>query len=218
MTFMNMVLQKHTKSEIHDQWTGRDEPMKISGKHFVNGNTIKQPFPVGIDIAVFGMGCFWGAERIFWQTESVYSTAVGYAGGSTANAEYAEVCSGRTGHAEVVLVAFDPQKISYVDLLAIFWENHDPTQGMRQGNDAGTQYRSVIYTGDELQAVAANASKITYQAGLTVAGYSEITTQIEPLQEFYYAEEYHQQYLARNPDGYCGIGGTGVSCASIPAG
>lgn len=208
-----MAQQKHTRPEAHDQLPGRDEPMPISGKHFVNGNTIREPFPDGIDIAVFGMGCFWGAERIFWQTEGVYSTAVGYSGGSTANAEYDEVCSGLTGHAEVILIAFDPLKISYTDLLTLFWENHNPTQGMRQGNDAGTQYRSVIYPGDDAQSVAAKASKTTYQARLAATGYPGITTEIEPLHKFYYAEEYHQQYLARNPGGYCGIGGTGIRCA-----
>ena len=191
---------------------GRDEAMPISGKHFVNGNTIQKPFPEGIELAHFGMGCFWGAEKIFWPLEGVYSTAVGYSGGQTPNADYREVCTGRTGHAEVVLIAFDPLKVSYADLLARFWENHDPTQGMRQGNDMGTQYRSAIYTSNDAQASAATESKKTYQAQLSSAGYPDITTEIAPLGDFYYAEEYHQQYLARNPDGYCGIGGTGVAC------
>ena len=191
---------------------GRDDVMPISGKHFVNGNTIQEPFPDGIEVAVFGMGCFWGAEKIFWTLSGVYSTAVGYAGGDTPNADYREVCSGRTGHAEVVLIAFDPDAISYAELLAKFWENHNPTQGMRQGNDAGTQYRSAIYVKSDEQASVARDSMARYQAQLSSAGYSHITTEIEPLSDFYYAEEYHQQYLARNPDGYCGIGGTGVAC------
>ena len=181
--------------------------------HFVNGETIREPFPDGIELAVFGMGCFWGAERIFWQTDGVFSTAVGYSGGTTVNANYQEVCTGQTGHAEVVLVAFDPQRISYADLLSIFWENHDPTQGMRQGNDSGSQYRSAIYTRNETQAAAAEQSRGAYEQQLAAAGYAGITTEIAPLGEFYYAEEYHQQYLAKNPGGYCGIGGTGVSCA-----
>ena len=191
---------------------GRDDPMQISGKHFVNGNSIQEPFPDGIEFAVFGMGCFWGAEKIFWQLDGVFSTAVGYSGGTTPNADYHEVCSGGTGHAEVVLIAFDPMKITYAELLALFWENHNPTEGMRQGNDIGSQYRSVIYTSDDVQAVAAADSRVSYQDQLNVAGYADITTEIEPLGEFYYAEEYHQQYLAKNPAGYCGIGGTGVAC------
>jgi peptide-methionine (S)-S-oxide reductase len=191
---------------------GRDEVMPISGKHFVNGHTIQKPFPEGIELAHFGMGCFWGAEKVFWTLDGVYSTAVGYSGGQTPNADYREVCTGRTGHAEVVLIAFDPLKITYADLLTRFWENHDPTQGMRQGNDQGTQYRSAIYTSSDAQAGIAMDSKTSYQAQLSSAGYSDITTEIAPLGDFYYAEEYHQQYLARNPDGYCGIGGTGVAC------
>ena len=191
---------------------GRDESMPISGKHFVNGNTIKKPFPDGIELACFGMGCFWGAEKVFWSLEGVYSTAVGYAGGQTRNPTYQEVCTGQTGQVEVVLIAFDPQAITYEALLAQFWENHNPTEGMRQGNDIGTQYRSVIYTDNDTQANTAAASRESYQAQLRSAGHSEITTEIEPLGDFYYAEEYHQQYLARNPDGYCGLGGTGVSC------
>jgi len=187
--------------------------MSISGGHFVNGRSIVRPFPQGIEVAVFGMGCFWGAERIFWQTQGVFSTAVGYSGGTTANANYEEVCSGRTGHSEVVLVAFEPKEISYSKLLSLFWENHDPTQGMRQGNDVGSQYRSVIYTLDNSQEAVAIESKANYQSRLSSAGHAGITTEIEPLGEFYYAEEYHQQYLARNPGGYCGIGGTGVCSA-----
>ena len=192
---------------------GRDEPMPISGRHFVNGRSIVEPFPQGIEVAVFGLGCFWGAERIFWQSQGVFSTAVGYSGGATKNANYEEVCSGRTGHSEVVLVAFDPKEISYAASLSLFWENHDPTQGMRQGNDLGTQYRSVIYTLDDSQNAAAIESKASYQSRLSSAGHADITTEIEPLGDFYYAEEYHQQYLARNPGGYCGIGGTGVCSA-----
>ncbi len=190
----------------------RDEAMPISGKHFVNGNTIQKPFPEGIELACFGMGCFWGAEKIFWLLGGVYSTAVGYAGGQTKNANYQEVCSGQSGHAEVVLVAFDPLQISYAELLTAFWENHDPTQGMRQGNDMGTQYRSAIYTSDDAQASAAADSKKSYQSTLSSAGFAGITTEISSLVEFFYAEEYHQQYLAKNPGGYCGIGGTGVAC------
>lgn len=209
-------MQEETSSKEDTMLPGRSQPMPISAIHFVNGNTIKAPFPSGIEVAAFGMGCFWGAERIFWQLEGVYSTAVGYSGGETPNAQYEEVCSGLTGHAEVVLIAFNPLKLSYAGLLATFWENHDPTQGMRQGNDTGTQYRSVIYVQNNAQAVAAEESKKVYQAPLAAAGYTEITTEIAPLGDFYYAEEYHQQYLARNPAGYCGIGGTGVSC-SIPA-
>lgn len=192
---------------------GRAEATPVSGKHFVNGETIREPFPQGIEVAVFGMGCFWGAERIFWQTDGVFSTAVGYSGGATANASYQEVCAGQTGHAEVVLVAFDPKRVSFDELLSIFWESHDPTQGMRQGNDTGSQYRSAIFARNKEQVVAAEQSRTAYQAHLSSAGYGEITTEIAPLGEFYYAEEYHQQYLAKNPGGYCGIGGTGVSCA-----
>ena len=191
---------------------GREEQMPISGVHFVNGNSMQKPFPDGIEIAVFGMGCFWGAEKIFWQLDGVYSTAVGYSGGATPNADYREVCSGGTGHAEVVLVAFDPLKISYAELLVLFWENHNPTEGMRQGNDIGSQYRSTIYTSDDAQAAAAIDSRRSYQEQLNAAGYRDVTTEIAPLGEFYYAEEYHQQYLAKNPAGYCGIGGTGVAC------
>jgi peptide-methionine (S)-S-oxide reductase len=191
---------------------GHDEPISIGGIHFVNGNTIQPPFPEGIELAYFGMGCFWGAERLFWQTPAVYSTAVGYGGGFTPNATYEEVCSGRTGHTELVLVAFDPKLVSYEGLLNVFWEGHDPTQGMRQGNDVGTQYRSAIYAASDEQLSVAKMSRDVYQAQLSAAGYGETTTEITNAGAFYYAEEYHQQYLAKNPNGYCGIGGTGVSC------
>ena len=186
--------------------------MPVPDKHFVNGNPLKPPFPEGLETAVFGMGCFWGAERIFWQADGVFSTSVGYAGGSTPNPDYREVCSGGTGHTEVVQVIFDPTIIGYEELLAIFWESHDPTQGMRQGNDVGTQYRSAIYTQNANQTELARASRDTYQRRLAEAGYGSITTEIAPLDASYYAEDYHQQYLAKNPNGYCGIGGTGVSC------
>ena len=181
-------------------------------KHFVNGHPLEPPFPEGMRRALFGMGCFWGAEKKFWQRSGVFSTAVGYAAGATPNPTYREVCTGRTGHSEVVLVVFDPAEVSYDELLKLFWENHDPTQGMRQGNDAGTQYRSGIYVFDEAQRAAAETSKSAFQRALAAAGYGAITTEILPAPEFYYAEEYHQQYLAKNPDGYCGLGGTGVSC------
>ena len=192
---------------------GRDEEMPITDRHFVNGNNIRPPFPAGMQQALFGLGCFWGAERKFWQADGVFTTAVGYAGGFTPNAIYEEVCSGMTGHAEVVLVVYDPGKISYLDLLTLFWESHDPTQGMRQGNDVGTQYRSVIYTFSDEQHQQASQSRQDYQKVLTAAGYQGITTEIRPAPEFYYAEDYHQQYLAKNPAGYCGLGGTGVKCS-----
>jgi peptide-methionine (S)-S-oxide reductase len=191
---------------------GRAERMPVPDAHFVNRNRLTPPFPDGLQRAVFGMGCFWGAEKKFWQQRGVYSTAVGYAGGSTPNPTYREVCTGMTGHNEVVLVVFDPAVTSYDDLLKIFWENHNPTQGMRQGNDVGTQYRSGIYYVDDAQKRAAERSRDMFQQQLTAAGYGAITTEIEPEPEFYYAEDYHQQYLAKNPDGYCGLGGTGVSC------
>jgi peptide-methionine (S)-S-oxide reductase len=189
---------------------GRSATMPVPDLHAVTGHRIVPPFPDGLSTAVFGMGCFWGAERIFWRTPGVYSTAVGYAGGYTPNPSYQEVCSGRTGHTEVVLVVFDPAQISYLQLLRVFWEGHDPTQGMRQGNDRGTQYRSVIYTTNADQATEAQASQTSYQQALTAAGRGQITTEIAPLRDFYYAEDYHQQYLDRNKNGYCGIGGTGV--------
>src|SRR5690348_11583686 len=191
---------------------GRQNPLQIPDTHFVLGTPLKPPFPEGFESIVVGMGCFWGAERVFWQADGVYTTAVGYAGGFTPNATYEEVCSGRTGHAEVVLVVFDPEKISYEELLKAFWEGHDPTQGMRQGNDVGTQYRSVIFTSSDAQREAALASRERYQERLRSEGYADITTDVEDEPDFYYAEDYHQQYLAKNPNGYCGLGGTGVSC------
>jgi peptide-methionine (S)-S-oxide reductase len=190
---------------------GRSARMPVPEKHFVNGAPLVGPWP-GKEQALFGMGCFWGAERKFWETPGVTVTAVGYAGGLTPNPTYREVCSGRTGHAEVVLVVFDPKVTSYEKLLRVFWENHDPTQGMRQGNDAGTQYRSAIYVSDEAQRRAAEVSRDAYQKVLAAAGYGKITTEIREAQKFFYAEDYHQQYLAKNPGGYCGLGGTGVSC------
>ena len=191
---------------------GRAERMPVPGAHFVNKNRLTPPFPDGLERAVFGMGCFWGAEKKFWQQPGVYSTAVGYAAGPTPNPTYREVCTGMTGHNEVVLVVFDPKATSYEALLKVFWENHDPTQGMRQGNDVGTQYRSGIYYADEAQKRAAEAARDAFQKQLNASGYGAITTEILPAPEFYYAEDYHQQYLAKNPDGYCGLGGTGVSC------
>ena len=184
----------------------------VPNEHFVNGNPLVSPWPAGVETAVFGMGCFWGAERLFWGIPGVYSTAVGYAGGRTANPTYKEVCSMDTGHAEVVLVAYMADQISFQQLLQVFWENHDPTQGMRQGNDFGTQYRSVVMVDGKDKREIAEASKVDYEAALVKAGYLHITTEIVDATEFYYAEEYHQQYLAKNPNGYCGIGGTGVSC------
>jgi peptide-methionine (S)-S-oxide reductase len=192
---------------------GRDtRPFAVPARHFVLGTPLEPPYPDGLETAYFGMGCFWGAERIFWQLDGVYTTAVGYQGGFTANPTYEEVCSAKTGHAEVVKVVFDPQKISYDELLKVFWESHDPTQGMRQGNDTGTQYRSAVYTTTPEQEKAAAVSRDDYQPWLTKAGFGAVTTDIEPAGEFWYAEDYHQQYLAKNPNGYCGIGGTGVSC------
>jgi peptide-methionine (S)-S-oxide reductase len=191
---------------------GRSEKMTVPASHFVNGARLEPPFPEGTELALFGLGCFWGAERKFWQTPGVVSTSAGYAGGSTPNPTYREVCSGQTGHTEVVRVVFDPRKVSYAELLRVFWEAHDPTQGMRQGNDAGTQYRSAIYTYGDEQARAAAASRDEYQRALEAAGIGPITTEIREAPEFYYAEDYHQQYLAKNPGGYCGIGGTGVAC------
>jgi peptide-methionine (S)-S-oxide reductase len=193
---------------------GRAEPMEVPDRHFVTRRPIKPPFPEGLEQALFGLGCFWGAERKFWQTGGVWTTAVGYAGGVTPNPSYEEVCSGLTGHTEAVLVVFDPKVVAYDTLLQVFWEAHDPTQGMRQGNDVGTQYRSAIYTYGEAQHTAALATREAYQAALARAGYGAITTEICPAPPFYYAEGYHQQYLAKNPGGYCGIGGTGVTCAT----
>ncbi len=195
-----------------DALPGREQAMDVPEVHFVNGNRLVPPFPDGLEMAMFGMGCFWGAERKFWQVEGVYSTQVGYAAGYTQNPTYREVCSGQTGHNEVVRVVFDPAKVSFDDLLRVFWENHDPTQGMRQGNDAGTQYRSGVYVYGDAQREAANASLQAYQAKLRESGYGDITTEVLDAPDFYYAEEYHQQYLAKNPGGYCGMGGTGVTC------
>jgi len=191
---------------------GRQERMAVPDRHFVNGTPLDGPFPEHLQSALFGLGCFWGAERRFWQTPGVYSTAVGYAAGHTPNPTYREVCSGQTGHNEVVRVIFDPETISYSELLRVFWENHDPTQGMRQGNDVGTQYRSGIYTYGAEQGAAARESKQLYGEALAAAGHGPITTEILPAPPFYFAEDYHQQYLAKNPGGYCGLGGTGVSC------
>jgi len=191
---------------------GRKEPMPVPERHHVNGNRLVEPFPDGLERAMFGLGCFWGAEKAFWKIPGVYSTAVGYAAGHTPNPDYEEVCTGLTGHNEVVLVVFDPKTIGYGDLLRVFWETHDPTQGMRQGNDVGTQYRSGIYVYSPEQRRQAEASREAYQRALTRAGYAQITTEILDAPAFYYAEDYHQQYLAKNPWGYCGIGGTGVAC------
>jgi peptide-methionine (S)-S-oxide reductase len=191
---------------------GREAQMPVPSAHFVNGHRLEPPFPAGFERAIFGLGCFWGAERKFWQLEGVYTTAVGYAAGHTANPTYREVCTGMTGHNEVVLVIFDPSVVRYEDLLRVFWESHDPTQGMRQGNDAGTQYRSGIYYFSDSQRLAAESSRDAFQQELRKARYGPITTEILAAPEFYYAEEYHQQYLAKNPGGYCGLGGTGVSC------
>lgn len=189
-----------------------DQTMPVPDEHFINGNPLQGPWPAGYETAVFGMGCFWGAERKFWQVPEVFSTSVGYAGGYTPNPTYEETCSGRTGHTEVVLVAFNPAEVTFEQLLKVFWENHNPTQGMRQGNDMGSQYRSAIYTTTDAQLAAALASKAVYQERLTEARIGTITTEIEPAGDFYYAEPYHQQYLGKNPNGYCGMGGTGVSC------
>jgi peptide-methionine (S)-S-oxide reductase len=191
---------------------GRDTAVRVPEAHFVNGHALEGPYPDGLELAMFGMGCFWGAERKFWEADGVWTTAVGYAAGFTPNPSYEEVCSGRTGHGEVVLVVFDPKQISYEQLLKIFWENHNPTQGMRQGNDIGTQYRSGIYTFSDEQLAVAEQSRVEYQKALSEARHGEITTEILPAPTFYFAEDYHQQYLAKNPMGYCGLGGTGVSC------
>ena len=206
------------KTQMPDAATalpGRQETMPVPAEHFVNGHPLEPPYPEGMEKAVFGLGCFWGAERCFWQLEGVYTTAVGYGGGMTPNPTYEEVCTGRTGHNEVVLVVFDPKAVSYGELLKVFWEAHDPTQGMRQGNDVGTQYRSGIYTYGDEQKKTAEASRERYQEEISRAGYGAVTTEILEAGEFYFAEDYHQQYLAKNPWGYCGLGGTGVSC---PAG
>jgi peptide-methionine (S)-S-oxide reductase len=208
-----VLFDKKTKMPTRDQaLPGRAEKMDVPAQHFVNGARLEPPFPDGTARALFGLGCFWGAERKFWQLPGVYSTAVGYAGGFTPNPTYREVCTGMTGHNETVLVVYDPSQVSYETLLKTFWESHDPTQGMRQGNDVGSQYRSGIYYYDEAQRQLAERSREAYQAELSQRGYGRITTEIVEAPEFYYAEEYHQQYLARNPGGYCGLGGTGVSC------
>ena len=213
MYILDMFSKKMKLPSREDALPGRSEPIPTAETHFVNGKPLKGPFPEGLEAAVFGMGCFWGVERKFWQTPGVHVTAAGYAGGTTANPTYQEVCTGQTGHNEVVLVVYDPAVISYEGLLKIFWEGHDPTQGMRQGNDMGTQYRSGIYTFSDAQRQSAEASKTAYQKALTEAGHKgTITTEIEPAGPFYHAEGYHQQYLAKNPGGYCGVGGTGVSC------
>ena len=192
---------------------GRPTPIRTATTHFINGHPLKGPYPAGLQTAIFGMGCFWGSERKFWELgDGIWTTAVGYAGGLTPNPTYEEVCSGRTGHTEAVLVAYDPKVITYQALLKVFWEGHDPTQGMRQGNDIGTQYRSGIYPENDAQAAAAEASREAYQQALSAKGFGKITTEIVPAGEFYFAEDYHQQYLAKNPAGYCGIGGTGVTC------
>ena len=203
---------KTTLVDPADALPGRDEPIAVPARHEVLGNPLTPPWPEGFQQIVVGMGCFWGAERVFWKADGVWTTAVGYAGGHTPNPSYEEVCSARTGHAEVVLAVFDPAVTSYDEMLRLFWENHDPTQGMRQGNDVGTQYRSAIYVGSEAEREAAERSREVFAAQLGAAGYGEITTEIAQLGEFYYAEDYHQQYLAKNPNGYCGLGGTGVSC------
>ncbi|MFI4967168.1 MAG: peptide-methionine (S)-S-oxide reductase MsrA [Gammaproteobacteria bacterium] len=207
------LARKTTMVPATEALQGRAMPMAVPEKHYVNSHPLKGPLPAGMEQAVFGLGCFWGAERKFWQTPGVYVTAVGYAGGYTPNPTYEEVCSGRTGHTEVVRVVYDPKQLSYAQLLKVFWEAHDPTQGMRQGNDVGTQYRSAIYTYGGAQQEAAEDSLKDYQDALKKAGFQPITTEVRAAPEFYYAEDYHQQYLAKNPNGYCGIGGTGVSCA-----
>jgi peptide-methionine (S)-S-oxide reductase len=210
---MSFLLSKKTEMPAPERaLPGREQPTPVPDTHFVLGTPLEPPFPEDTERAIFGMGCFWGAERGFWEARGVYTTAVGYAGGYTPNPTYEEVCSGRTGHAEVVLVVFRPAEVSYDELLRIFWEGHDPTQGMRQGNDVGTQYRSAVYATSEAQRDAAVASRDRYQERLREAGYPGITTEIREAPEFYYAEDYHQQYLAKNPNGYCGLGGTGVSC------
>ena len=206
-----LSLRKKTTLPTSDQsLPGRATALEVPETHFVNGHRIVPPFPAGLELATFGMGCFWGAERKFWETPGVYSTAVGYAGGFTPNPTYQEVCSGQTGHTEVVRVVYDPKQVTYEQLLRIFWESHDPTQGMRQGNDVGTQYRSAIFVASAAQRAAADASRTKYQKSLRHAGHDAITTEITDAPEFYYAEDYHQQYLAKNPGGYCGIGGCGV--------
>ncbi|XP_071999926.1 mitochondrial peptide methionine sulfoxide reductase isoform X2 [Engystomops pustulosus] len=211
-SYMGDMSSKTQLPSKDEALAGSSEKLRVSAKHHVNGNSTIEPFPEGTQMAIFGMGCFWGAERKFWRQKGVYSTQVGFAGGHTPNPTYREVCTGRTGHAEVVRVVFEPEKISYDGLLKVFWENHDPTQGMRQGNDCGTMYRSAIYTYNQEQTDAALRSKEAYQKELTARGFGNITTEIREEPNFYYAEDYHQQYLSKVPDGYCGLGGTGVSC------
>ena len=206
------LTKKLTLPEPEEALPGRDDAIAVPDAHFVNGNPLQPPFPEGFETAMFGLGCFWGAEKAFWELDGVYTTAVGYAGGHTPNPTYQEVCTGRTGHNEVVFVVYDPSVIRYEELLKVFWETHDPTQGMAQGNDIGTQYRSGLYTTSETQARAAASSLDAYQERLSAAGHDPITTEIVEAPELYYAEDYHQQYLAKNPGGYCGLGGTGVAC------
>jgi len=212
MYSMSLLMKKITIPTPEQALPGRDAAMPVENLHYVNGNPVKPPFPEGMALALFGLGCFWGAEKRFWQVRGVYSTAVGYAGGHTPNATYEEVCTGMTGHNEVVRVVYDPALVRYEELLRVFWESHDPTMGMRQGNDAGTQYRSGIYVYNEDQRQAADDSRKRYQQALAGTGYGVITTEIGAAPEFYYAETYHQQYLAKNPGGYCGLGGTGIRC------
>lgn len=209
---MRFLTRKTDMVDAERALAGREQAIPVPDRHVVLGTPLQPPFPEGYERAIFGLGCFWGAERIFWQAPGVFTTAVGYAGGFTQNPTYEEVCSAQTGHTEAVLVVYDPARTSYEELLKLFWEGHDPTQGMRQGNDVGTQYRSAIYTTSEAQAEQALASRDAFQAQLKQAGYGEITTEIAPERAFFYAEDYHQQYLAKNPNGYCGLGGTGVSC------
>jgi peptide-methionine (S)-S-oxide reductase len=212
---MASTFRKTTIPAAGEALPGRPQPLPVAEKHFVNGNRLAPPFPAGFELALFGLGCFWGAERLFWELPGVWSTSVGYAGGFTPNPTYPEVCTGQTGHTEVVRVVFDPKKVSYSELLKAFWESHNPTQGMRQGGDVGTQYRSAIYAIGDQKLELAEHSKAAYQRALADAGHGgSITTEVMPAPEYYYAEDYHQQYLAKNPDGYCGLGGTGVACAA----
>lgn len=206
------IRRKHSMPDAQTALPGREQAISVPDAHFVNGNPLEGPFPEQMQLAVFGMGCFWGVERMFWKLPGVYSTAAGYAAGLTENPTYQEVCTGKTGHNEVVRVVFDPAVVTYPELLQVFWEGHNPTQGMRQGNDMGTQYRSGIYTYDERQKTLAEASREEFQQALAASGFGEITTEVLPVDTFYFAEEYHQQYLAKNPGGYCGLGGTGVTC------
>lgn len=216
MFLFDILSKKIAVPKAEDAMPGRDEPIVTADTHFVSGRPLKGPYPEGTKTALFGLGCFWGAERVFWETPGVWVTAVGYASGHTPNPTYQEVCSGGTGHNEVVLVVYDPDQLSYRDLLRLFFEAHDPTQGMRQGNDVGTQYRSGIYVFDDMQRQAAERTKAAYQEALTGKGGGRITTEIKDAPPFYFAEDYHQQYLAKNPGGYCGLGGTGIACPAIP--